>query len=126
MWEKCGRNARGPVCSRTPSSLPAFIFPPRYWRRALGMQVCYVRHEDYQFCYSFRGRPGHRPSILMLHGFSAHKDMWLSVVKVQFYIPLSQEGKGFPLGHDVNNGRKQREPRTMAQVILKLITLRLY
>ncbi|XP_073667368.1 monoacylglycerol lipase ABHD6 isoform X1 [Tursiops truncatus] len=52
-----------------------------YWRRALGMQVRYVRHEDYQFCYSFRGRPGNKPSILMLHGFSAHKDMWLSVVK---------------------------------------------
>ncbi|OWK02554.1 ABHD6 [Cervus elaphus hippelaphus] len=45
------------------------------------MQVRYVRHEDYQFCYSFRGRPGHKPSVLMLHGFSAHKDMWLSVVK---------------------------------------------
>ncbi|KAM5187552.1 monoacylglycerol lipase ABHD6 isoform 3-T11 [Callospermophilus lateralis] len=52
-----------------------------YWRRTLGMQVRYVHHEDYQFCYSFRGRPGHKPSILMLHGFSAHKDMWLSVVK---------------------------------------------
>lgn len=47
------------------------------------MQVRYVYHEDYQFCYSFRGRPGHKPSILMLHGFSAHKDMWLSVVKVR-------------------------------------------
>ncbi|XP_045434960.1 monoacylglycerol lipase ABHD6 isoform X2 [Pipistrellus kuhlii] len=52
-----------------------------YWRRALGMQVRYVQHEDYQFCYSFRGRPGHKPTILMLHGFSAHKDMWLSLVK---------------------------------------------
>ncbi|XP_011802688.1 PREDICTED: monoacylglycerol lipase ABHD6 [Colobus angolensis palliatus] len=52
-----------------------------YWRRTLGMQVRYVHHDDYQFCYSFRGRPGHKPSILMLHGFSAHKDMWLSVVK---------------------------------------------
>ncbi|KAJ7316877.1 hypothetical protein JRQ81_003039 [Phrynocephalus forsythii] len=52
-----------------------------YWRRALGMQVRYVNYDDYQFCYSYRGRPGHRPSILMLHGFSAHKDMWLSVVK---------------------------------------------
>lgn len=52
-----------------------------YWRRTLGMQVRYVHHEGYQFCYSFRGRPGPKPSILMLHGFSAHKDMWLSVVK---------------------------------------------
>nr|KAF6310004.1 abhydrolase domain containing 6, acylglycerol lipase [Myotis myotis] len=31
--------------------------------------------------YCFRGRPGHRPSVLLLHGFSAHKDMWLSLVK---------------------------------------------
>ncbi|KAM7063476.1 monoacylglycerol lipase ABHD6 isoform 1-T1 [Molossus nigricans] len=52
-----------------------------YWRRRLGMQVRYVQHEGYQFCYSFRGRPGHRPSLLMLHGFSVHKDMWLSLVK---------------------------------------------
>ncbi|NWT95045.1 ABHD6 lipase, partial [Urocynchramus pylzowi] len=52
-----------------------------YWRRALGMQVRYANYNDYQFCYSYRGRPGYRPSILMLHGFSAHKDMWLSIVK---------------------------------------------
>ncbi|PKK21006.1 abhydrolase domain containing 6 [Columba livia] len=52
-----------------------------YWRRALGMQVRYAYYDDYQFCYSYRGRPGYRPSILMLHGFSAHKDMWLSIVK---------------------------------------------
>ncbi|NXA56535.1 ABHD6 lipase, partial [Nothocercus julius] len=52
-----------------------------YWRRALGMQVRYANYDDYQFCYSCRGRPGYRPSILMLHGFSAHKDMWLSIVK---------------------------------------------
>ncbi|XP_063147796.1 monoacylglycerol lipase ABHD6 [Candoia aspera] len=52
-----------------------------YWRRALGMQVKYAHCGDYQFCYSYRGRPSHRPSVLMLHGFSAHKDMWLSVVK---------------------------------------------
>ncbi|XP_019360507.1 PREDICTED: monoacylglycerol lipase ABHD6 isoform X1 [Gavialis gangeticus] len=52
-----------------------------YWRRALGMQVRYAYYDDYQFCYSYRGRPGNKPSILMLHGFSAHKDMWLSVVK---------------------------------------------
>ncbi|XP_058028580.1 monoacylglycerol lipase ABHD6 [Ahaetulla prasina] len=52
-----------------------------YWRRALGMQVKYVHCGDYQFCYSYRGRSSHRPSVLMLHGFSAHKDMWLSMVK---------------------------------------------
>lgn len=48
------------------------------------MQVRYANYDDYQFCYSYRGRPGYRPSILMLHGFSAHKDMWLSIVKVGF------------------------------------------
>ncbi|XP_032657238.1 monoacylglycerol lipase ABHD6 [Chelonoidis abingdonii] len=52
-----------------------------YWRRALGMQVRYANYDDYRFCFSYRGRPGFKPSILMLHGFSAHKDMWLSVVK---------------------------------------------
>ncbi|XP_036390173.1 monoacylglycerol lipase ABHD6b [Megalops cyprinoides] len=52
-----------------------------YWRRTLGMQVRYADCGGYRFCYSVRGKPGTRPSILMLHGFSAHKDMWLSVVK---------------------------------------------
>lgn len=52
-----------------------------YWRQALGMQIKYVYAGNYQFCYSYRGKPGNKPSILMLHGFSAHKDMWLSVVK---------------------------------------------
>lgn len=54
-----------------------------YWRRRLGLQVDYTDCGGYRFCYSHRGKPGGggRPSILMLHGFSAHKDMWLSVVK---------------------------------------------
>ncbi|XP_051958086.1 monoacylglycerol lipase ABHD6-like [Xyrauchen texanus] len=52
-----------------------------YWRRRLGMQVDYAEHEGYRFCYSHRGTPGVRPSFLMLHGFSAHKDMWLTIVK---------------------------------------------
>uniref|UniRef100_A0A3Q2NTG3 acylglycerol lipase n=1 Tax=Fundulus heteroclitus TaxID=8078 RepID=A0A3Q2NTG3_FUNHE len=55
-----------------------------YWRRTLGLQVCYADCGGYRFCYSYRGKPGMRPSILMLHGFSAHKDMWLTVVK---YLP---------------------------------------
>ncbi|KAK7820555.1 hypothetical protein U0070_006324 [Myodes glareolus] len=81
LWVRTSLNAV--VVSRTPSSLDSqrAHFQNRYWRRTLGMQVRYVHHGDYQFCYSFRGRPGHKPSILMLHGFSAHKDMWLSVVK---------------------------------------------
>ncbi|KAK7119055.1 hypothetical protein R3I94_021036 [Phoxinus phoxinus] len=52
-----------------------------YWRRRLGMQVDYAEYEGYRFCFSHRGNPGARPSVLMLHGFSAHKDMWLGVVK---------------------------------------------
>ncbi|XP_016359635.1 monoacylglycerol lipase ABHD6-like [Sinocyclocheilus anshuiensis] len=52
-----------------------------YWRRRLRMQVDYAEYEGYHFCYSHRGYPGTRPSVLMLHGFSAHKDMWLGVVK---------------------------------------------
>ena len=91
------------------------------------MQVRYVRHEDYQFCYSFRGRPGHKPSILMLHGFSAHKDMWLSMVKVGCQSLPSSEGvtqqknrrEGVLLKYDViSSGREQREPGIMAQSTL--------
>ncbi|KAM9324900.1 monoacylglycerol lipase ABHD6 [Gastrophryne carolinensis] len=52
-----------------------------YWRRALGMQLKHVTCGNYTFCYTSRGRPGPKPSILMLHGFSAHKDMWLALVK---------------------------------------------
>uniref|UniRef100_A0A7N6ANN3 AB hydrolase-1 domain-containing protein n=1 Tax=Anabas testudineus TaxID=64144 RepID=A0A7N6ANN3_ANATE len=55
-----------------------------YWRRTLGLQVRYADCGGYRFCYSCRGKPGMRPSILMLHGFSAHKDSWLTVVK---YLP---------------------------------------
>uniref|UniRef100_A0A8K9Y5K5 acylglycerol lipase n=1 Tax=Oncorhynchus mykiss TaxID=8022 RepID=A0A8K9Y5K5_ONCMY len=55
-----------------------------YWRRTLGLQVRYADCGGYRFCYSYRGKPGFRPSILMLHGFSAHKDTWLTMVK---YLP---------------------------------------
>ena len=104
----------------------ACISVPRYWRRTLGMQVRYVRHEDYQFCYSFRGRPGHKPSILMLHGFSAHKDMWLSMVNVGCQSLPSSEGvtqqkkrrEGVLLKYVISSGREQREPGIMAQSTL--------
>jgi len=55
----------------------------RYWRRRLGMRVDYAEYEGYRFCFSHRGNPGSRASVLMLHGFSAHKDMWLGVVKAR-------------------------------------------
>lgn len=59
------------------------LVPFRYWRRTLGLQVRYADCGGYRFCYAYRGKPGMRPSILMLHGFSAHKDTWLTVVKVR-------------------------------------------
>nr|XP_046220190.1 monoacylglycerol lipase ABHD6b isoform X1 [Oncorhynchus gorbuscha] len=61
-----------------------YQFLNRYWRRTLGLQVRYADCGGYRFCYSYRGKPGFRPSILMLHGFSAHKDTWLTMVK---YLP---------------------------------------
>lgn len=55
----------------------------RYWRRRLGLVVRYSHRGNYRFCYSSRGAPGGTtPSLLLLHGFSATKDMWLPVVKV--------------------------------------------
>ncbi|XP_056660263.1 monoacylglycerol lipase ABHD6 isoform X2 [Monodelphis domestica] len=52
-----------------------------YWRRNLGLHVSYSYSEGYRFCYSYRGSPTTSPSLLMLHGFSSSKDMWLKVVK---------------------------------------------
>lgn len=62
--------------------------PCRYWRRTLGLQVRYADCGGYRFCYAYRGKAGMRPSILMLHGFSAHKDAWLTVVKVHQQVSL--------------------------------------
>lgn len=61
----------------------------RYWRRTLGLQVRYADCGGYRFCYSCRGRPGMRPSILLLHGFSAHKDTWLTVIKVSGFAAIN-------------------------------------
>ncbi|XP_041809551.1 monoacylglycerol lipase abhd6-B-like [Chelmon rostratus] len=59
-----------------------------YWRRRLGLVVRYSHSGSYRFCYSCRGTPGGAtPSLLLLHGFSATKDMWLPVIK---YLPRNQ------------------------------------
>lgn len=59
-----------------------------YWRRKLGLVVRYSYSGSYRFCYSSRGTPGGAtPSLLLLHGFSATKDMWLPVVK---HLPRNQ------------------------------------
>ncbi|XP_035009157.1 monoacylglycerol lipase abhd6-A [Hippoglossus stenolepis] len=51
-------------------------------RRRMGLVVSYSYSGSYRFCYSSRGTPGGAtPSLLMLHGFSASKDMWLPFLK---------------------------------------------
>lgn len=56
---------------------------PRYIRRRLGLVVRYSYSGSYRFCYSSRGTPGGAtPSLLLLHGFSANKDMWLTLIPV--------------------------------------------
>ncbi|XP_078270717.1 monoacylglycerol lipase abhd6-A isoform X2 [Rhinoraja longicauda] len=72
-----------------PAALIRFYY--WYWRTTLSMQVKNADYGNYRFCYSTRGKPGNKPSILMLHGFSAHKDMWLSVVKFVECIGLNRK-----------------------------------
>ncbi|KAK7879308.1 hypothetical protein WMY93_033912, partial [Mugilogobius chulae] len=52
-----------------------------FWRWRLGLSVKYSTVGSFRFCYLSRGTPGGAPSLLLLHGFSANKDMWLPVVK---------------------------------------------
>nr|XP_034962708.1 monoacylglycerol lipase ABHD6-like [Zootoca vivipara] len=54
----------------------------RYKRLKRGIKVKFVEHEGYRFCYFCRGKPGSQPSMLMLHGFSFNKDMWLDTIKL--------------------------------------------
>ncbi|KAK2861683.1 hypothetical protein Q5P01_001216 [Channa striata] len=59
-----------------------------YFRRRLGLLVRYSYSGSYRFCYSSRGTPGGAtPSLLLLHGFSGTKDMWLPVIK---HLPRNQ------------------------------------
>ncbi|KAM8915061.1 monoacylglycerol lipase abhd6-A-like [Spinachia spinachia] len=59
-----------------------------FWRRRLGLRVRYSHRGNYRFCYSCRGTPRDAtPSLLLLHGFSASKDMWLPVVN---HLPRDQ------------------------------------
>ncbi|KAG8127929.1 hypothetical protein E2320_014806 [Naja naja] len=51
-------------------------------RLKMGVKVKYLSNEGYQFSYFTRGEPGSRPSVLMLHGFSLNKDMWLNTIEV--------------------------------------------
>nr|XP_057910876.1 monoacylglycerol lipase abhd6-B-like [Doryrhamphus excisus] len=59
-----------------------------FWHRKLGLTVRYSYSGSYRFCYLCRGTPGGvTPSLLLLHGFSAGKDMWLPFVK---HLPTNQ------------------------------------
>ncbi|XP_045884650.1 monoacylglycerol lipase abhd6-A-like [Micropterus dolomieu] len=59
-----------------------------FLRLRLGLVVRYSHSGSYRFCYASRGTPGGTtPSLLLLHGFSASKDMWLPVIK---HLPRSQ------------------------------------
>ncbi|KAI4827845.1 hypothetical protein KUCAC02_031211, partial [Chaenocephalus aceratus] len=67
-----------------------FRFPQRYEVHAsqAGAGDRYCTSGSYRFCYSSRGTPGGAtPSLLLLHGFSASKDMWLPIVK---HLPRGQ------------------------------------
>lgn len=69
-----------------------------FWRRRLGLVVKFSEVGSFRFCYSSRGTPGGAPSLLLLHGFSANKDMWLPVVK---FLPLDRHVVCLDLpGHD--------------------------
>ncbi|XP_026573740.1 monoacylglycerol lipase ABHD6-like [Pseudonaja textilis] len=66
------------------SVLPSLLFRIMIWTKRLkmGVKVKYLYNEGYQFSYFTRGEPGSRPSVLMLHGFSLNKDMWLNTIEV--------------------------------------------
>ncbi|XP_041671929.1 monoacylglycerol lipase abhd6-B-like [Cheilinus undulatus] len=59
-----------------------------YWRHKIGLVIRYSHSGSYRFCYSSRGKPGGAtPSLLLLHGFSATKDMWLPLIR---FLPKEQ------------------------------------
>ncbi|XP_051933029.1 monoacylglycerol lipase abhd6-B-like [Hippocampus zosterae] len=69
---------------------PGMIIRVYNWfmRLKLGLVVRYSYSGSYRFCYFSRGTPGGaKPSLLLLHGFSASKDMWLPFIK---YVPAEQ------------------------------------
>lgn len=77
-----------------------------FWRRRLGLVVRFSDVGSFRFCYSTRGTPGGAPSLLLLHGFSANKDMWLPVVK---FLPQHHHVVCLDLpGHD-GTSRSQTE-----------------
>ncbi|XP_039182644.1 monoacylglycerol lipase ABHD6-like isoform X2 [Crotalus tigris] len=66
------------------NQLPSLIFRIMIWtkRHSMGVKVKNLDSEGYRFRYFMRGKPGSQPSVLMLHGFSLNKDMWLNTIEV--------------------------------------------
>uniref|UniRef100_A0A670YSY4 acylglycerol lipase n=1 Tax=Pseudonaja textilis TaxID=8673 RepID=A0A670YSY4_PSETE len=68
--------------TNSPSLSHSVLHIFRTKRLKMGVKVKYLYNEGYQFSYFTRGEPGSRPSVLMLHGFSLNKDMWLNTIEV--------------------------------------------
>lgn len=85
-----------------------------FWRRRLGLKVRFLDLGSFRFCYSSRGTPGGAPSLLLLHGFSANKDMWLPVVK---FLPPQLHVVCLDLpGHDGTSRSQTEDYSIMGQV----------
>ncbi|XP_032998470.1 monoacylglycerol lipase ABHD6-like [Lacerta agilis] len=65
---------------RCPSLLIKIAIRFKRWQTRV--EVKYATFKDYRFCYFCRGKPGSQPVMLMLHGFSINKDMWLGTVEL--------------------------------------------
>ncbi|XP_053234718.1 monoacylglycerol lipase ABHD6-like [Podarcis raffonei] len=65
-------------------ALPSLIFRTMMWfkRHRRGVKVEHVDCDGYRFSYFTRGQPGPRPSMLMLHGFSLDKNIWLNTIQL--------------------------------------------
>lgn len=78
------------------------------------MKVSFLDVGSFRFCYSSRGTPGGAPSLLLLHGFSANKDMWLPVVK---FLPQNLHVVCLDLpGHDGTSRCQNEDYSIMGQV----------
>ncbi|CAH1785015.1 unnamed protein product [Owenia fusiformis] len=54
----------------------------RYGMRSAGLKIKTIEGNDITFCYAERGIPNPDvPSLLFIHGFTASKDMWSTIIK---------------------------------------------
>ncbi|KAL7986230.1 hypothetical protein Chor_011396 [Crotalus horridus] len=79
--------------TKSPSVFHSVLHIFRTKRLKMGVKVKYLdNNEGYRFSYFTRGEPGSRPSVLMLHGFSLNKDMWLNTIQVGLPFTYSSLG----------------------------------